>query len=186
MKLTIILSVLVSLWTLNPSYAKPMLSPTDTDAAGANFIVVAVYLGHAPVSKGDQSDNQNLYFAGVDAQYKVESVLKKSNDPIVSKLSLNRTIRVNYAFHDGSACLAPPDFKLDLSKTQSASGKATVGSRAYLPEVNSRWILFLNPTGSFNQFSTYRGDYGRWPVTAENMKKVQSLLQSSSKRKAAK
>lgn len=136
---------------------KPMPPATAAEAMQSDWIVVARYLGHKP------PPNQDLYFAGLDAEYQVESVLKKSSNEIVRELSLKRPIRVNYAFHDGSPCMSPSDFKLDESK---------------LPPINSRWILFLTPTDTFNHFSTYRGDYGRWPATSANCAKVNEWLSS--------
>ncbi|CAN0494438.1 unnamed protein product, partial [Phaeothamnion confervicola] len=71
------------------------------------------------------------------------------------KLSPNREITVNYAFHDGTACLPPPNFHF---------------SSNMLPAKGSRWILFLHQGDGL--WLTYRGDYGRKASTPELVRKV--------------
>ena len=138
-----------------------MSVPDIDNASKSDWIVVARYLGHAPIGVKADLSSENLYFRGLDAQYQVDSVLKQSKNRSTSLMSLKRPIHVYYAFQDGSACMAPPDFKLNEES---------------LPAKDSRWILFLEPGETFNYFSTYRGDYGRLPATPENLSKVKSLL----------
>lgn len=141
--------------------AKPMPAPELEEAVKSDWIVVGRYLGHAPVASTN-GDAQKLYFRGLDAEYQVESVLKPSTDPITSRLSLKRPIHVNFAFQDGSACMPPRGFKLEADS---------------LPSVGSRWILFLKSAYAFNHYSTYRGSYGRFSATPDNLALVKKIVE---------
>lgn len=92
------------------------------------------------------------YFHGPIAEYKVTDIIKgKLQDSI---------IKLHYDFQDGSACIAERNW---------------VFSDKLMPEKGSRWILFLKNKEA-EIYITYRGDYGRWPFTKENLQKVKQAL----------
>lgn len=141
---------------VQPALSKPMEAPKLEEAARSNLVLIAQYVGYKPFLE------PVTYFDGVMGRYVVEKVLKgnQPGDP---------HINVAYAFHDGSACLADKDWKF---------------SEAIMPKKGSSWILFLQQpnwksTNTENAYSTYRGDFGRMPATAENIQQVRKLISAS-------
>lgn len=114
------------------SEAKPMGAPDVKEALRVPLIVVARYLEYRSPATGIS------YFDAPTAHYRIEKVLK--GKPITKELW------VYYSFHDGSACIAPPDFKF---------------LPAMMPRKDSRWLLFLQPVANTNKWTTYRGNWGR-------------------------
>jgi hypothetical protein len=135
------------------AFAKPMMEPKLEEAVKSRFVVIAQYSGYKAFRE------PVTYFDGVMGRYLLEKVMKgpQIRDP---------HINVAYAFHDGSACLAEPDWKF---------------SDKIMPKVGSSWILFLEEpnwksSNTDNAFSTYRGDFGRMPATAANIEKVKKMI----------
>ena len=89
-------------------------------------------------------------------------------DPAPS--SAGETVELSYAFTDGSACIEPNE-----------GGTPTFTfSETMMPAAGSRRILFLLPQDpgekTASPRTTYRGDYGRWEATPENLAKVRAAL----------
>ena len=126
------------------AWASPMVAPTFEEALSkSEYVVVAEYLKYEKKGPVD-------YFYGPFAIYRVVKVLK--GKPLIGK------IRVQYYFDDGSACIVPEGFKFNDTM---------------MPAKGSQWILFLASKDSREKFwSTYRGDYGRWIATEDNLEKV--------------
>lgn len=125
-------------------WAKPMPAPTLERAVRDSAVIVEVeYLGF------DQSD-EVTYFSGPVARYRVLKSLKGNTDG---------KLRVRYDFTDGSACIAPKEWKFSQQK---------------MPEPGSRWFLFL--TGSGSPAGTYRGSFGRQSADPKMRAKIKSLL----------
>lgn len=133
--LKIILSLVVLALFNNKVFAEPMPSPTIEQACRSVSIVIAEY-------QGWRSEKPVTYFDAPIAKFKIIENL--------SGKSLTGEIEVRFESNDGSACIAPDYWKLEM------------------PEVNSRWILFLNPESSSNLFSTYRGNFGRLKFDPKN------------------
>ncbi len=131
-------------------YGKPMFAPTKEEALRSKWIVIAMYVGY----KQPLSGNVN-YMQGPIARYKIIRILSGDN--------LGKTINVRYDFHDGSACLPLEGWKFTKDK---------------MPQVKSEWILFLNQENDNKLFTTYRGDYGRWESTEENIKDIEEALRN--------
>ena len=125
-----------------PMWASPMFAPTKEEAFRSPLIVIGEYQGYKP--RGEIN-----YFRGPIARYKVIEVMKGS--------PMSKILDVRYDFQDGSACLAPEGEKF---------------TKDWMPPVGSRWVLFLNKDKGEMYFSTYRGDFGRWPATEANIKEV--------------
>lgn len=118
-----------------------MGEPTLTEGVQlSRRIVVATYLSCQPEAAG--------YLEGVPAHYVVTRVLKGDLKP-------QEPLRIIYSFHDGTACLAPPDWTFQPR---------------FMPKTGSEWILLL-PTDR-----SYRGDFGRLPFTKKNFAKIEALL----------
>jgi hypothetical protein len=132
----------------NYAYSEPMRIPTREEALRSNWIVIAQYISHKESLSGKID-----YFHGPIAQYKIIRVLSGNN--------LNQTIDVRYDFQDGSACLALENWKF---------------TEDTMPQTNSEWILFLEQENGI--FTTYRGDYGRWEATRENIKEIEHALRN--------
>ena len=123
--------------------AKPMPAPSlEQGVLQSESIVVAKF--HSAAFWGGD------YLGGVPSIYKVTKVLK-GNTPLGS-------LKMNHAFHDGSACL--PAKGVILSEQ--------------LPSKDSSWILILGETEGVAR--TYRGDFGRMPDTPANRAKITKLL----------
>ena len=137
-----------------PVSAKPMMAPTPEEAANSPFIVTAKFSGY---QLPKQDDEEALYMGGLKATYEITKVLKSKTTPH----GLPSTIEVTYAFHDGSACLVDQSWHFDEKK---------------MPTKGTSWILFLSTPEPNQPFRTYRGDYGRWPATNAQLKRVETLL----------
>jgi len=122
--------------------AKPMEPASlQQGKAQSQAIVLAEYLGYTAPRPVE-------YFQPPLARYRVIKVLKGQVNP---------EVQVAYAFHDGSACLAPTDFRF------------TAGM---LPARGSRWVLLLQ-SATDGVWSTYRGDFGR--RKADELPAIQKL-----------
>lgn len=128
--------------------AKPMLSPSLREAfLEAEWIVIAEFVNYSLWRRIE-------YFSGPIANYRILQVLKGK--------PLNGAIRVRYDFHDWTPCMPLAGWKF---------------SDKLMPRKASKWILFLvGKTDDAKAYMTYRGDYGRWPASEENIQKVVSLL----------
>jgi hypothetical protein len=80
---------------------------------------------------------------------------------MLSGSNLNEIIAVCFDFNDGSACLSPDGWNFKEDK---------------MPEKNSEWILFLDEEDKDRTFRTYRGEYGRWKATSENVREIERAL----------
>lgn len=140
--------ILISMFISSSLYSKPMPSPAPQKAIKSKWIVIAEYTGYKKDNSGEIS-----YFQGPIANYKI---LKSLKGNIIEK-----NVNIRYDFQDGSACMA-------LKGWEFTKGK--------MPSVKSKWILFLKNMNDKQIYSTYRGDYGRWKVTEENIKKIEKLL----------
>jgi len=129
------------------SLAKDMLVPTKKEAYKSEFIVIGKYVGY-------QEKEEINYFQGPVAKFKTIRILKGS--------SLPKTLNIRYDFHDGSACIDLEGWKF---------------SKSIMPKSGSLWILFMNKSKENNAFVTYRGDFGRWEATEENIIKVEKALE---------
>lgn len=128
-----------------------MLAPTIEEAIeSSQYIVVAEY---SEYSKRWQ--HKIGYFYGPRATYKVSQTLK-GNSPLL------KVIRVRYDFHNGSPCIEPEKWTFD---------------KKIMPHKGSLWILFLKSKDNEEDiWETYRGDYGRWEATDENLNKIKNQL----------
>ena len=128
------------------AYAKDMYSPTLTEAIAQSQWIVVAE--YVSYAASDEIG----YFYGPLAKYKIINVLKGEQ--------LKGNIQIGYEFHNGSACIELENWQF---------------SDELMPKDNSRWILFLknNEQGAY---ATYRGDYGRWPASSENLQKVKEQL----------
>lgn len=136
---------------LQTSSSSPMMAPTVQEAVDqSQYIVVGEYSGYS-------SDSHPIdYFYGPQASYRIVEHLKGEK--------LQGKIVIRYDFSDGSACIAPEDWAF---------------SGQMMPKKASRWILFLqNSDNAGKVWNTYRGDYGRWPATQENLDQIRGLLKS--------
>ena len=135
------------------SVGKPMPSPQKEHAYNSSHIAVCEYVGY----KHDQKQTPD-YFSGPIAQYKVQQILQGE--------LLSTMVEVKYDFHDRSPCLAPPNWAF---------------SKDRMPEIGSKWILFLTRQPKSKTFETYRGNFGRWeatdPIVLETKKALRVLNQ---------
>jgi len=143
------LSVLITFLSVSNICAKPMDGPSPEEAViQSDSIVVAEYLGYQ--NRGKEID----YFNGPCANYSIVKIIKGKK--------LSGIIKVKYDFQDGSACLADKNFEF---------------TNGLMPAKRSRWILFLEGRdGLENIWLTYRGDYGRWLLNEDNLKKINNLI----------
>jgi hypothetical protein len=161
--------------------AKPMSSPTLQEASGAEWVVEAQYSDfvkplYEPADGKDGNNSPKIisftrstefdYFEPPLAEFKVDQILKMPTKEAHARMHIGDTIRVPYHFHDLSACESPRNWKFSAS---------------LMPKKGTRWILFLNSSNPhFGQsvYETYRGDFGRWADTPENLSKVKQNLRS--------
>jgi len=129
------------------SWAKPMFAPTKAEAYKSEYIVIGKYIGY-------QAKEEINYFQGPIAKFKTIRILKGINLPGI--------FNIRYDFHDDSACLPL---------------KGWVFSKDIMPKSESAWILFLNKNKEYEIFTTYRGDFGRWEATEENIAEVEKALE---------
>lgn len=146
----LVVMIFLCVWGLSFSGAlgKPMYSPTKEEALKSQYIVIVEYIGYEK-----QALKEIDYFNGPVARYKVIRILRGENLPEI--------LNVRYDFHDGSACLPQEGWKFTDDT---------------MPQVASQWLLFLNQQGGTSSFATYRGDYGRWQATKENIKEIEEAL----------
>ncbi len=130
------------------TYAKPMPAPTIDQALRSEWIVVGRFISYKK-----KSTVKVDYFDGVIATYEVIQILKNR--------TLRKQIKIHYEFQDGSACIASEGWKFEKDT---------------MPKVGSTWILFLNRQDNGELFTTYRGDYGRWKATKEEITTLQKRL----------
>jgi hypothetical protein len=143
-------------------YAEPMPLPSDEKAVASDWIVVAKYIDHAVPSGEDRArGSKEGRFLGVYADFMVEEVLKPSSDETINLLSLKKPIHVWYDFFEDGWCIPP---------------EGVIFSESLMPPKGSQWILFINQAKSFRRFGIYRGKYGRWTASKENIGKVKQLL----------
>ncbi|NQU99520.1 MAG: hypothetical protein HQ538_02180 [Parcubacteria group bacterium] len=128
------------------SSAKPMNVPTKKEAYKSEFIVIGEYIGY-------QAKEGISYFQGPVAKFKTIRILKG--------VGLPKTLNIRYDFHDGSACIHLEDWKF---------------SKSIMPKSGSLWILFINKDKENKVFITYRGDFGRWEATKENIAEAEKAL----------
>ena len=136
------------------TYSKLMRAPTFEEAVEwSKYIAIAEY------SQYSIGGRKITYFDGPRATYKVIEILKGETLP--------ETIEIQYKFTDGSACLRPKDWLFNDK---------------IMPQKGSRWILFLlsEDHKEENAWITYRGDYGRWTLTDENLNKIKNRLKTKS------
>jgi hypothetical protein len=139
------------------SFAKPMMSPSLEEAVASPLIVEAEFV--RIVGGGTQ------YFEPPIVQYRVKKVWRNVTG---NNISPGARLSLSYAFHDGSACLEPTDWKY---------------SPAMLPKLGNVQILFLRPDPNNKKagYATYRGDFGRWDATPEKISRLETLLKSGAK-----
>ncbi len=131
-------------------YGKPMFVPTKEEAIQSKWIVIARYAGYK-----NPTSYKIDYFQGPIAKYKIINILKGD--------VIGKNINVRYDFQDGSACLPLKGWKFTKDK---------------MPQIKSEWILFLKQKSDKKIFVTYRGDYGRWKATEENIKEIKEALRN--------
>lgn len=131
-----------------PLFAKPMFEPTKDQAFNFPFIAIVEYTGYKLEGKVD-------YFSGPIGEYKIIRLLKGANLPEV--------LDVRYDFSDGSACIAEAGWKF---------------TEDLMPEKGSRWILFLDQDTQMKYWTTYRGSFGRWDASPENIQEVEDALKN--------
>jgi hypothetical protein len=136
---------------LNVAEAKPMESPSfDSLCAQTSNVIVAEYQSYGPSSPPQPID----YFDPPVAVYK--RVQTMAGDETASE------IRVRFDFHDGSACMAPSEWKFEPGQ---------------MPQRGARFILFLTEKNDKGTYSTYRGDFGRF-LQAPDSYKIAELVQN--------
>ena len=148
-KKSLLLISLASLFIIPiTTYAKPMPSPTKDQAIKSKWIIVGRFTGYQK-KRSSKVD----YFNGVIASYEVIQILKNRTLP--------NQIKIHYEFQDGSACITPQKWKFEKDS---------------MPKLGSKWILFLNKRDNGELFTTYRGDFGRWKATKEEITTLQKRL----------
>ncbi|HOJ76487.1 MAG TPA: hypothetical protein PLZ08_00115 [Bacillota bacterium] len=126
--------------------AKPMVAPDVKEAVVHSTSIVIAKYKHY------SSNNTIDYFNGPIATYSLEEILKGA--------AVNKTLKVKYRFEDGSACLPEDGWQFhDL----------------IMPKKGSSWILFVD-SKTDGIFNTYRGNYGRWEATPENIRIIKDLI----------
>lgn len=143
-------------------FAEPMPSASLDEAARSPHVVLASYQGHEPTTGRSSED---LYFLGLTATYKLESVLKqdraKDAGPV---LEPGKKLNVRYIVHDLSPCEVDESFRF---------------SESLMPSKGSKWILFLTAKDSKHDWQTYRGSKGRMEASESNIEKVKAMLSKS-------
>ncbi len=146
MKKLLIMMSLFCFTNLLSLFAKPMLAPTKDQAFNSPLIAIVEYTGYKVDGKVD-------YFSGPIGQYKVIRLLKGANS--------SEVLDVRYDFTDGSACIKESGWKF---------------TEGLMPEKGSSWILFLDKDSQMKYRTTYRGSFGRWDASLENIQEVESAL----------
>ena len=144
--------ILVSCASINNSFAAPLFISKPEEAARSESIIVAEYIGYRLPKEGKID-----YFVPPVATYKIIEVFKGALQP-------QDTVEILYSFHDASACIAEQGWKF---------------SEKLMPAKGSRWILFIERRAEDSgevPYSTYRGDYGRWPANDKNLVAVRGMI----------
>ncbi len=145
-KYLFVIVVIFLIGHIKSSWAKPMPAPTKTEAYKSEYIVIGEYIDY-------QAKEEINYFQGPIAKFKTIRILKGIDFPGI--------LNIRYDFHDGSACLPLEGW---------------VFSKDIMPKSGSFWILFLNKNKEYEVFTTYRGDFGRWEATEENIAELEKAL----------
>ncbi len=143
-------AIAVSFMGFEASWAKPMPAPTKEGAFNSKYILIAEYVGYVP------NQRKIEYFQPPFAEYKVLRVLKGDERP--------HTLKLRYDFSDGSACIAPKPWEFN---------------KQLMPNLKTKWLLFLVGKNSGNIFSSYRGTFGRIEATKQNILEVEAFLKRS-------
>jgi len=160
--------------------AKPLPPPSADEALDSPWIVTATYTGYkrdALASATSQDPNSNSdpflthapnlsekgdYWLPIIAYYRIDNIIKSPQKSVRPT-----EIKVDFSFDDNSICIQPENWHFRESM---------------MPEKGSKWILFLKDKDSLEVFKTYRGDYGRWEATRDNLQKVREGLKSKPKK----
>lgn len=134
----------MSLFAGSGVLAKPMPTPRLEQAVKQSTIVIAEYKGIDKSSKID-------YFSGVKTRYKLIRYIT-SNKKFKKMPQSGQSMKVNFQFDDGTACIAPKPWKFN--------------EKEMMPPKNSKWLLFLSGKNK-GIFQTYRGSWGRKAFTPE-------------------
>lgn len=135
--------------------AKPMPAPTLEQALRAPLLVVAEFNRH-------DDEAEPTYFGGVPTYWYVDEVWKAPKEGGPRCGAKREVVSVNWAFSDGSACIAPKDWTFSPKR---------------LAKSGERYLLFLTPAGK--GYRSFRGPYGRWPlakVSKADRARLQTLL----------
>jgi hypothetical protein len=146
MKKLLVIMSLLCFISFSSVFAKPMFEPTKDQAFNSPLIAIVEYTGYKLEGKVD-------YFSGPIGKYKIIRLLKGANVPEV--------LDVRYDFSDGSACIAEAGWRF---------------TEDLMPEKGSRWILFLDKDSQMKYRTTYRGSFGRWDASPENIQEVENVL----------
>lgn len=153
----LLLSGLLSLFFLAGSVsAKPMPPATLAEGLQNSVVLRCRYIGLG------ESASETTYFSGVRARYSVEAVIRDNRQKVFQKIAVGKLLEVVYRFDDGTACLAPPDWKFDP---------------AVMPAFNSSWILILREASDKAGkpvFETYRGTWGRFRFSEEKLRAIEA------------
>ena len=149
----IFIVVLYMVYLAVSAQAKPMPAPKLEEAVEKSTIVVAKY------QSCDQSKPID-YFSGVETRFKLVRYITR-NKKLKKMPRVGDTIKVNFQFDDGSACVAPRPWAFDEKKM--------------LPAKNSQSILFLSDQVN-GVFQTYRGSYGIKKYSSEIEKGILESL----------
>ena len=160
MKLNLLEAVILgilSLFCLAGSVsAKPMPPATLAEGLQDSVVLRCRFIGLAT------SAYERTYFSGVRARYRVEAVIKDNRQKVFQKVVVGKLLEVVYRFDDGTACLAPPDWRFDP---------------AMMPALNSSWILILKEASDKAGkpvFETYRGSWGRFRYSEEKLRAIEA------------
>lgn len=141
----LLLAFLFSCFAIPTAEAEPMPEATLEDYCNTAAIVEAEYVSYKPY----RADEEISYFGTPLATYKVTKLVHGKTTPA--------TLEVRYDFQNGSACLAPSDWKF---------------SESLMPKRGSKWLLLLQ---EFNGgYATFRGDEGRKAIGEESAKFLSS------------
>ncbi len=145
----------------NAAFAEPMERASLDEAARSPHVVLASYQDFQPATGRSDED---IYFSGIKATYKIESILKqpqKGSRDTAIPIEAGKKADVKYIMHDLSPCLVDETFHF---------------SERLMPKKGSKWILFLQMKDTNNDWHTYRGEVGRMEATEANIKRVKALI----------
>ena len=146
----IIVFGLIAFCFVSVADAKPMESPSFDDLCSQTTnVIVAEYQSYETDCPSQDID----YFHPPVAIFKKLQIV--AGDEAASEIS------VRFDFHDGSACMAPAEWKFE---------------RGQMPQRGDRFILFLTERNDKGTYSTYRGDFGRF-LQSPDAYKIAELAQ---------